>query len=84
MFLDFRILMERLTVNDIIDKLAPKTSFGFDGFSIKLIKTTKAMLTKPITLIINQMLNTGIFPDQLKIAKITPIYKKEDDTFFVH
>ncbi len=35
----------------------------------------KVYLTKPITLIINQMLNTGIFPDKLKIAKIKPIYK---------
>ncbi len=49
-----------------MDKLAPKT-FGVDGLSTKLIKTTKAILTKPITLIINQMLNTGIFADQLKL-----------------
>ncbi len=54
--------IDEKTINDIIDKLAPKTSFGFDGLSTKLIKTTKAILTKPITLIINQMLNTGIFP----------------------
>ena len=31
-----------------------------------------------ITLIINQSLKSGIFPDQLKIAKVTPIYKKDD------
>ena len=29
-----------------------------------------------ITLIINQSLMSGIFPDKLKIAKVTPIYKK--------
>ncbi len=53
-------------------------------FKTKLIKTTKAILTKFITLIINQMLNTGIFPDQLKMAKITPIYKKECGTLFTN
>ena len=32
----------------------------------------------PLTLIINQSLLTGIFPDKLKVAKITPIFKKGD------
>ncbi len=31
---------------------------------------------------INQMLYTSIFPDLLKIAKVTPIYKKDDETIF--
>ncbi len=69
----------------IIDKLAPKTSCGFDGISTKLIKTIKtAILVGPVTLIINQMLNTGIFPDKLKIAKIIPIHKKGDETLFTN
>ena len=71
-------------INQIIDKLAPKTSFGFDGLSSKLMKTVKDVLIKPITIIINQMLNTGIFPDKLKIAKITPIFKKDDETLFTN
>ncbi len=71
-------------INQIIDKLAPKTSFGFDSLSSKLMKTVKDVLIKTITIIINQMLNTGIFPDKLKIAKITPIFKKDDETLFTN
>ncbi len=67
-----------------VDKLAPKSSCGFDGISSKIIKMLKVSLAKPITLIINQMLNTGIFPDKLKIAKIIPIYKKDDETLFTN
>ncbi len=31
-----------------------------------------------------QMINTGIIPDMLKIAKIVPIYKKDDETQFTN
>ena len=34
------------------------------------------MITKPITHLINISIKEGIFPDDLKMAKITPIYKK--------
>ncbi len=50
----------------IIDKLAPKTSCGFDDISSNIIKIIKSTLINPVTLIINQMLTTGIFQDKLK------------------
>ncbi len=71
---NFQNINKENTVS-IIDKFAPKSSFGFDGISTKLIKTIKMSLIRPITLIINQMLNTGIFSDKLKVAKIIPIHK---------
>ncbi len=71
-------------ISSIIDTLAPKTSCGFDGLSTKLIKSIKAALLRPITVIINQMINNGIFSDKLKIAKIIPIHKKEDETLFTN
>ncbi len=52
------------TIGQIIDKLAPNTSFGFDGISIKLLKTIKDAIIKDLTVIINQILNTGIFPEK--------------------
>ena len=36
------------------------------------------IILTPLTTIINQSLSTGIFPDQLKIAKVIPLYKKDD------
>ena len=58
-----------------------KTSCGHDGISNKLLKCIKHELSKSLTLIINQMLTTGIFPESLKLSKITPIYKKGDRVF---
>ena len=69
-------------VSRIIDSLKPKTSSGVDCISNKLIKYVKNVIMEPLTVIINQMLNVGIFPDSLKISKVIPIYKKGDNTIF--
>ena len=57
-----------------------KASCGVDGISSRLLKLIKPVLTKSLTLITNQILTTGIFPDKLKTAKVIPIYKKGDKT----
>ena len=72
--------VDELEVNSIIDHLSPKTSYGFDGISTILLKQCKKAIIKPLQIIINQALTTGIFPDKLKIAKVQPIYKNEDQT----
>ena len=46
----------------------------------KIIPEIKA----PLTIIINQTLKTGIFPDKLKIAKVLPLFKKGDKTVFTN
>ena len=55
-----------------------KSSSGYDGISNKMLKYIKKEMSKPLTLIINQMLESGIFPSGLKISKILPIFKKGD------
>ena len=66
------------TINKHINELKNKNSTGKDGISSKLLKAIKTSLIKPLTLIFNQMLITGIFPERLKIAKVLPLYKKDD------
>lgn len=67
-------------VLDIISKLKNKKSSGKDGISNKLLKEIKFEIIHPLTLIINQSIQTGIFPDALKIAKVKPLYKKGDSS----
>ena len=69
-------------IANIINKLPNKNSCGYDNFSTKIIKALKDSLIKPLTLIINQIFNTGVFPSQLKIAKVIPIFKKDDNKIF--
>ena len=59
-----------------IDYIDNKPSSGQDGISNVLLKYSKLKISKPLTLIINEMITTGIFPDSLKLKKIIPIYKK--------
>ena len=73
-----RLQFKCITDNDTqkaIDKLENKSS---SGISNKLLKLLKMELSKSLTLIINQMITTGIFPDSFKISKITPLFKKGD------
>ena len=62
----------------IINKLKNKNSSGVDEISNKLLKSIGTELSKPLTIIINQCLLTGIFPDLLKIAKVKPLFKRGD------
>ena len=69
-----------MTVTDeeilkLIRTLTPKTSSGFDNLSSKALIQLAPIIHSAIRLIINQSLVTGIFPEQLKIAIVTPIYK---------
>ena len=61
----------------IIDSLKTKTSTGNDGISTQLIKVIAPGILKPLTALLNQSLKTGIFPNNLKLAKIIPLHKKE-------
>ena len=45
-----------------------------------MLKMIKNEISQPITLIINQSILSGTFPDKLKLAKVIPIHKKGDDT----
>ena len=65
-------------IEKIIKALKPKTSFGHDNISSILTKHLCSTISGILTVAINQSLCTGIFPDSLKISKITPIYKKGD------
>ena len=56
-----------------------RSSTGYDNISNKLIKSAKDVLNKPLTLLMNQIIHTGEFPKQLKIAKVKPLFKKGND-----
>ena len=77
----FRPISIETTVN-VINKLASKNSRGHDGISTKLLKLITIEISETLTIIINQSLYCGIFPDNLKLAKVIPIFKKGNNQIF--
>ena len=65
---------------DIVQTFKPKTSTGYDGLSMKLLKQIIYSIASPLEYIVNLSLQNGKCPDMLKIAKVIPIHKKDDKT----
>lgn len=62
----------------LIDNLNTSKSAGPDNIGPKIIKEMSSLFIEPLLHIYNLSLSTGKIPDQLKIAKVIPIYKKGD------
>ena len=63
-------------------KLLNNGSPGWDNISSKIIKTSCPLIIQPLTHIFNLSLSTGGFPDELKIARIIPLFKSGDPQNF--
>ena len=68
-------------IYNIINNLKNKNSMDKDEISNKLLKSIKHIISKPLGVIINQSLVTGIFPNALKLSKVIPLYKKDDNQY---
>ena len=66
--------IEDIEVVNVINSLN-NSSPGWDGIPSRLVKRVINSYIKPLTLLINKSFHDGIFPDELKLAKVIPIYK---------
>ena len=57
---------------------------GYDNISSKIIKLTAKNISEPLTHIFNTTFLTGIIPDKLKIALVTPIFKTNENNKFIN
>ena len=53
---------------------------GHDGVSFNVVKKCFGKLCEPLKCLFNLSIVKGIFPDDLKIAKVTPIYKADNSS----
>lgn len=65
-------------VRDTVNSLQNKTSRDIYGLNVILLKTVLNVILIPLTKLLNQCIKLGEFPDSLKVASVTPIYKGGD------
>ena len=63
-------------IDKIIHLLKCKDSHGYDEVSMRVIKISAPYILSPLTLIINKVLSTRVFPKRLKFSEVKPLYKK--------
>ena len=71
---DFKICLRTRKVTGPFEKRAP----DLDKLSSRLIRECADLISPYISIIFNCCLTTGTFPDDWKLAKVTPIFKQGD------
>ena len=61
-----------------ISKLPNKRSSGFDDIDNILLKSIKDVIAEKLSNIFNQSMSEGIFPEQMKLAEVEPLYKLKE------
>ena len=69
--------MSEQEVSDIIKSLS-NSSAGWDEFPISIAKQCSKNFVKSLTALINSSFWEGVFPCELKKARVVPIYKTGD------
>ena len=74
---------KKVTTNELKEaffSLKINKSAGFDDMSYNVVKNCFGELSDPLLHIFNLSLLNGMFPDSLKTAKVTPVYKDGDSS----
>ena len=72
-------------VINVASCLRTKMTAGCDNVSLAILKGSIQFIANPLARIINNSMRFGIFPDNLKIARVVPIFKDHksgDHTLF--
>ena len=66
-------------VLNVSDHLSNKTSTDCNNISMALITKCIESIITPFTYICNKSFEFGIFPDNMKIAKVIPVFKSGEN-----
>ena len=67
-----------------LNRLGVSKSTGLDGLPVRFIKDGAEFLKTPITLLINMSITTGTVPEEMKSARVRPIFKNNNPLEVCH
>ena len=76
--------VEEKEIIDTVNECKNKTSTDNHEIDMKIVKKVTHGISKPLTHIFNLSLQTGQFPNKMKIAKVIPLYKTGDKHHFTN
>ena len=66
------------TTNEVMDIISELDNNKSSDIPVRIIKKASHVISPILSNHFNLLMNDGVFPDVLKVGKVTPIYKKED------
>ena len=71
-------------IKEALRSLKPNKSPAYDNISSSVVNETSDILFTPLKYIFNLSLQQGIFAENLKIAKVSPVYKKDEEFLLIN
>ena len=68
-------------IKEVLRSLKPNKSPGYDNISSSVVNKYSYIFFTSLKYIFNLSLEQGIFPENLKIAKVFPIYRKDEEFY---
>ena len=65
-------------IERLISKLPNKKSSGFDNIDNIILKSIKSVISEILASLFNESMLSGIFPEQMKLAEVVPLYKSKE------
>ena len=75
-FISIKVTEEE--VRKLIETLPNKASSGYDNINNILLKTLCSSIASPLSKIFNLSISKGVFPEKMKRAETSPLYKGKE------
>lgn len=72
--------VDKREVENIIQNMRKKRTKDIYGLSTALLKDIVVEIAEPLSIAVNYCIEEGVFPKEMKLARVAPVYKKGDKT----